>query len=173
MDWKNRSAYVFIKAGKGRAHDVWQRFRNWENVIGAWVVTGDWDVIVWFDAQDWDTVHRRVAEIKSWGEVEHTSSHMVYTGFKNDNWWWEKPVGTWVLLREGRLDETSEKIRRWNWATSGASIPGDWDYITWVAGENWDEVWNHVMEMKAESLQTSTYVPIKSWWNQNWKTNWW
>jgi len=82
MDWKNRSAYVFIKTTKGKAHDVWQRFQNWENVIGTWIVAGDWDVIVWFDAQDWDTVHRCVSEIKNWHEVEQTSSHMASKNFK-------------------------------------------------------------------------------------------
>ena len=78
MDWKNRSAYVFIKTSKGKANNVWQRFHEWENVIGTWIVSGDWDVIVWFDAEDLENVHRCVATIKDWNEVEHTSSHMVY-----------------------------------------------------------------------------------------------
>ena len=173
MNWQNRSAYVFIKTEKGKAEEVWKKFHTWENVIGTWIVTGEWDVIVWFDAQDLDTIHRYAAEIKKWNEIEHTSSHMVYNGYKNDTWWWEKPAGTWVLIRENNLDETPDKIKRWDWLTSGASIPGDWDYITWAGGNNWDEVWNHVMEMKSWNWQTSTYVPIKSWWNHNWKNNWW
>lgn len=173
MDWKNRSAYVFIKTTKSKAHEIWQRFQGWDNVIGTWIVAGEWDVIVWFDAKDWDAVHRCVADIKNWPEVEQTSSHMVYTGYKTDQWWWEKPAGAWVTIRENKLDEASNKIKEWNWLTSGASIPGYWDYITWVAGENWDDVWNHVMEMKTEDWQTSAYVPIKSWWNQDWKNKWW
>ena len=173
MDWKNRSAYVFIKTKKGTAEYVWKKLQDWDNVIGTWMVSGDWDVIVWFDAQDWDTVHRCVKSMKDWTEVEHTSSHMVYNGCKKENWWWERPAGAWVLLREDKLDEVNSKIRNWNWATSGASIPGDWDYITWVTGENWNEVWNHLSELQSENWQTSTYVPIKTWWNQNWKNNWW
>jgi hypothetical protein len=99
---------------------------------------------------------------------------MVFDGYKNDHyWWWEKPVGTWVLIRENRLHEAPNKIKQWNWLTSGASIPGDWDYITWVEGENWDEVWNHVLEMKTGEWQTTEHVPIKSWWNQSWKDHWW
>ena len=70
MDWRNRSAYVFIKTKKGRSQESWKKFQTWDNVIGTWIVTGDWDVIVWFDAQDWDTVHRCVTEIKKWDEVE-------------------------------------------------------------------------------------------------------
>ena len=173
MDWKNRSAYVFVKAKEGRAHDVWQRFQSWESMIGTWIVTGEYDVIAWFDAQDWDTVHRCVAEIKNWDEVENTSSHMVYNGYKNDTWWWEKPAGTWLLIKENRLGETPDRIRSWNWMTSGASIPGDWDYMAWVEGENWDDVWNHLLEVKTENWQTLTHVPIKSWWNQSWKDKWW
>lgn len=51
MDWKNRSAYVFIKTTKGKATEVWKRFQTWDNVIGTWIVSGDYDVIVWFDAR--------------------------------------------------------------------------------------------------------------------------
>jgi len=173
MNWKNRSAYVFIKTTKGKAHEVWERFHNWDNMIGTWVVTGEWDVIVWFDAHDWDTVHKCVSEIKAWDDVVQTSSHMVYNGHKRDNWWWEKPAGTWVLIRENQLDETPSKIQKWDWMTSGASIPGDWDYISWIGGNNWDEVWNHIMEIKAEKWDTLIQVPVKSWWNQNWKEKWW
>ena len=173
MEWKNRSAYVFIKTTKGKADDVWKQFQSWDNVIGTWVVTGDWDVIVWFDAQDLDTVHGCVSTIKNWKEVEQTSSHMVYNGHKNDNWWWEKPAGAWVMMREGKLDETQDKIKKWNWMTSGASIPGDWDYISWVGGKNWDEVWNHLNEIKKGKWQTTTHIPIKSWWKESWKDNWW
>lgn len=173
MNWKNRSAYIFIKTIKGKAQEIWQRFHKWDNIIGAWVVDGKWDVIIWIDASDWDTIHRCVETMKEWNEVEHTSSHMVYNGWKNGGWWWEKPAGTWVLLRENKLGEVLSKMQKWDWTVSGASIPGDWDYMAWVGGKNWDEVWNHLMEMKTENWQTTTQVPIKSWWNEKWKDNWW
>ena len=133
-----------------------RKFKDWDNVIGSWVVSGEWDVIVWFDAEDWDTIHRCAASIKDWSEVEHTSSHMVYHGFKNGHWWWEKPAGTWIFLRGDKLNGGAEKIKKWDWITSGASIPGDWDYVAWVEGENWDEVWNHLSEIKTEKWQAET-----------------
>ena len=173
MDWKNRSAYVFIKTKKGKANEIWQRFQNWENIIGTWIIDGEWDVIAWFDASDLDTLHQIVTTIKNWDEVENTSSHMVYNGYKKENWWWEKPAGAWVLVKEEKIDEANEKIKNWDWTTSGANIPGEWDYLTWVEGQNWDEVWDHLSEIKTENWETLTFVPIKSWWNQNWKNNWW
>ena len=83
------------------------------------------------------------------------------------------PAGAWILIRENKLDETSDKIKKWNWMTGGASILGEWDYISWVGGENWEDVWNHLVELKGENWQTHPYIPIKSWWNQKWKDNWW
>jgi hypothetical protein len=29
------------------------------------------------------------------------------------------------------------------------------------------------MEVKLENWQTSTQIPIKTWWNQSWKDKWW
>jgi len=78
-----------------------------------------------------------------------------------------------MLIREKNLDDTPEKTKKWNWITSGASIPGDWDYISWIQGENWEDVWNHVLQVKKEDWETSTYVPVKSWWNEKWKSQWW
>lgn len=173
MQWNNRSAYVFVKTTKGKSEEVWKEFQTWDNVIGTWIVAGEWDVIVWFDAQDWDTVHRCVETIKGWKTVEETSSHMVYNGQKQNYWWWEKPAGAWVLTKETKLNETQEKMKSWDWMTSGASIPGQWDSISWVGGNNWDEVWNHLSEIKKAKWQTTAHIPIKSWWKQSWKDNWW
>ena len=57
MDWKNRSAYIFIKTKKGKAQEVWQRMQTWNNIIGTWIIDGEWDVIAWIDAENWDVVH--------------------------------------------------------------------------------------------------------------------
>ena len=78
-----------------------------------------------------------------------------------------------MLLKENYLDETTNTIKQYDWITSGASIPGDWDYMAWVEGENWDDLWNHMLEMKSGQWRTSALVPMKTWWNQNWKQNWW
>ena len=64
-------------------------------------------------------------------------------------------------------------MQKWDWITSGASIPGDWDYISWIQGKDWNEVWDHLWQLKKEKWETVSQVPIKSWWNQGWKDNWW
>ncbi|MFO8077164.1 MAG: Lrp/AsnC ligand binding domain-containing protein [Thermoplasmatota archaeon] len=173
MNWKDRTAYAFIKTKKGSAHQVWERFQSWDNVIGTWVVTGEYDVVAWFDAKDWDTIHDCIATIKQWDEVEDTNTHMVHQGYKTNRWWWEKPVGAWMLMKENQLDESVNRVSQWDWITSGASIPGDWDYMAWVEGENWDDVWNHLMDVKTGDWRTAALVPIKSWWNQDFKDKWW
>ena len=173
MYWKDRSAYAFIKTRQGTAEYVWQRFQSWENIIGAWVVTGEYDVIAWFDAKDWDTIHDCIATIKQWDEVENTKTHMVHNGYKNQNWWWNKPTGAWVMFKENKLDETSQYVPKWDWITSGASIPGDWDYMAWIQADNWDELWHHLMETKQTSLKTTAVLPLKTYWNKTWEQNWW
>ena len=173
MKWKDRSAYVFVKTKQGQAQHVWDRLKSWDNMIGTWIVTGEYDIVAWFDAQDWDTTHDCIATIKAWDDVENTSTHMVHNGYKKENWWWERPVGAWMLLKENKLDETSQQIPQWDWITSGASIPGDWDYMAWVEGNDWNDVWTHLLELKSSHWRTSALIPIKSWWNQNWKQNWW
>jgi len=173
LRWKNRSAYAFIKTKQGTANEVWERFKKWENMIGAWIVTGEYDVVTWFDAKNWDTIHDCIATIKEWDDVEETKTHLVHDGYKNNKWWWDKPVGAWMLLKENRLDDTSKNMEQWDWITSGASIPGEWDYMAWIEGNNWDEIWGHVMEIKSSEWRTSAIIPIKSWWNQSWKENWW
>jgi muconolactone delta-isomerase len=172
MNWKNRSAYAFIKTRQGTAEQVWQRFHNWENMIGTWVVTGEYDVIAWFDAKDWDTIHDCIATIKQWDEVEDTKTHMVHNGYKNNNWWWEKPAGAWVMFKENHLDDTLYHVPDWDWITSGASIPGDWDYMAWIEAEDYDELWSHLMQTKQSHWRTSAALPLKSWWNTQWKQNW-
>ena len=173
MKWKDRSAYAFIKTKQGKAYGVWERFKSWDNMIGSWIVTGEYDIVIWFDAENWDTIHDCIATIKSWEDVDETNTRLVHDGYKNKNWWWDKPVGAWMLLKENTLDETTNSMEQWDWITSGASIPGDWDYMAWIEGDNWDDVWNHLMELKGRNWKTSALVPIKSWWNQAWKDKWW
>jgi hypothetical protein len=173
MDWQKRSAYVFIKTAKGAAEKVWSKFQTWDHCIGAWIVTGEWDVVAWFDASSWDDVYKWTSEIRTWEGVDYTSSHFVYSGYKNKWWWWQKPYGAWIAVRGNNIEEDYKKLQNWDWVTSVTSIPGTWDYLSWVWGDTWDEVWNRVVEVNSKTWETLTLVPVRTWWNKNWETKWW
>lgn len=173
MSWKARSAFTFIRTKPGTAEAVWKRFQQDKAAIGSWVITGDWDVLGWTDAKSWDEVYKKAAEIRQWEGVVGTSSHFVYEGVKNGKWWWQWPAGAWVQLRDAKLNGNFKKLTEWDWVASSVSVPGQWDYITWVAGNTWDEVWENVWTLNKAGWQTSTAVPVRSWWNRAWEKSWW
>lgn len=173
MSWNKRSAYIFMRTAPGAAKNVWEKCKTWEKVIGSWIVTGDWDVVAWIDAASWDDVYGACAEIRNWEGVSLTSSHFVYEGIKNGHWWWEKPAGTWVFVRDAHLNGRLKKIKEWPWVVSAVSLPGSWDYLLWVWGDKWEDVWTRIWELNQSGFQTLTKVPIQSWWNQSWKSKWW
>lgn len=162
-----------MKAKPGMAEKVWKSFQQCDEAIGAWVVTGDWDVIAWVDAYSWDGVYDLVAKMRKENWIESSSSHWVHHGHKNGSWWWDWPAGAWVLWRDNKLNGSWKKTTNWKWAVSSASVPGDWDWVTWVGGKNWNEVWNHVLDFQKPGWQTTTLVPVRSWWNKSWAKNWW
>lgn len=173
MEWKKRSAYVFIRTEPGKTEDIWHKVQKWEKTIGAWVVTGEWDIITWIDAQNWDEVYAATWELREWDGVNLTSSHFVYNGSKNWEWWWDKPAGTWVLLRDLTHNRNLTQLQGYQWITSIASVPGPWDYMVWISGDNWSDVWDRVWKLNKEGWQTLTKVPIRSWWNHAWEQKWW
>lgn len=173
MTWEKRSAYVFMRTKPGYAEKVWEHTKKWDKIIGSWIVTGEWDVIAWIDASDWDDIYKTISQMRDWEGVELTSSHFVYKGMKNGHWWWERPAGSWVLARDRKLNGNFEKLKEHKWISSAASLPGTWDYIMWISGDNWENVWDNVWELNKNGMQTMTKVPIRTWWNKAWKEKWW
>ncbi len=172
-EWKSRSAYMFVKAQPDVVESLWQRFQKWTHTIGAWVVTGDFDLMVWYDVAKPDDMQARVAEVRGWEGVQHTASHFVHQGYKNGAWWWEKPAGVWMLARETGPMNRWKEMCTWEGQVSTASTPGDWDYMSWVADKSWDKTWEHVMEAKRRGWETRTLVPMRSWWNEKVAAGWW
>lgn len=166
MEWTNRSAYLFVKARPDQVESLWKKFQGWSHAIGAWVVTGEWDLLVWFDAPSPDAMRTRVAEVRQWDGVDHTASHFVHQGYKNGKYWWDAPTGVWMLSREsGPLDGWKD-MTGWDGQVSTASIPGTWDSLSWVWGQDWNQTWTHVMDAKRKGWDTQALVPVRSWWNQ-------
>lgn len=172
MEWHNRSVYVFAKTETGSAEKVWKNVQNWKETIGSWVVTGDWDVVAWFDAYSWDDAYQLATKLRKEKGVTASSSHWVNKGWKNGSWWWDYPQGVWVLWRDYNLNGNWKKTTNWKWAVSSASIPGDWDWLSWVGGKNWDETWNNLMTFQKAGWETKTMVPVRSWWNKKWTKSW-
>jgi hypothetical protein len=172
-DWSKRSAFLLVQTDWEAGQKLWKDVQKWDQTIGAWLVTGSWDMVVWVDARSWEELYEKVVWVRSQKGVKATSSHFVYKGTKSDKWWWDWPVGNWVLARGPRLNGDLKDFRTHPWAVTAASIPGDWDYLVWVGGKKWEEVWEHVGEMNKGGWHTQTLVPLKSWWNRSWKAWWW
>lgn len=172
-DWSKRSAYVMVKADGNAGEKIWKQAQKWPDAIGAWMVTGSWDILLWVDATSWEDVYDKVVWLRKQGGVKATSSHFVYKGTKNGKWWWQWPAGSWVFVRSKHLNGELKDLQRWSWASSAASIPGDWDYLVWAGGKTWNDVWNHVWDFNKAGWHTQTLVPIRSWWNRSWKSRWW
>lgn len=171
--WSKRSAYLMVQGDREAGEKIWKGVQKWEDTIGAWMVTGPWDVIVWVDAANWEDLYEKAVWIRDQKGVKATSSHFVYKGTKNSKWWWEWPAGSWVSVRSPHLNGELAHIEKCPNAVSAVSIPGDWDYLVWVGGKKWDDVWKNVWDMNKAGWHTQTMVPIKSWWNKTWKNKWW
>jgi hypothetical protein len=171
-EWNNRSAYVLIRGDSAAVETTWKACRRWKETIGASMVSGSWDLLVWLDVSTMDDLYKRVAWIRGRKGVESTSSHFVFKGMKNSKDWWEWPAGSWVFLRAPRLDADVEKLARRSWASSVASLPGDWDYLMWAGGKSWEKVWSNIRTLNQSGWKTETAVPLKSWWNRRNKQAW-
>ncbi len=162
-----------VQADRSTGEHLWKKAQGWDDTIGAWMVTGAWDVVIWIDAQSWEDVYKKVVEIRGEKGVTGTSTHYVYKGVKSPKWWWEWPAGSWVFIKSPHLNGEIKHWGKWNWLSSVASIPGDWDYFAWAGGKTWDEVWKNVWQLNEKGYHTQTVVPLKSWWNKAWKNKWW
>jgi hypothetical protein len=172
-EWKSRSAYMFIKSAPDQVEAIWKKLQGWQHTIGAWIITGDFDLLCWYDVDKPEAMQARVAEVRGWSGVQHTASHFVHQGYKNGAWWWDKPAGVWMLARENGPMNRWAEMTKWDGQVSTASTPGEWDTMSWVAGKSWDDTWDKVMEAKKWGWETKTLVPMRSWWNQKVKNTWW
>jgi hypothetical protein len=172
MNWQMRTAYVRVKCVPGQTEQVWQKVQGWKHAIGAWVVDGQWDLLVWYDASDWKDSHKWAHELRGWDGVKQTSTHWVYEGGKSAQWWWNGQAGAWIWARwPGKGTEQIQAKKDWLW--SWASTPGDWDSISWINGDSWQQVWDRAESLKQQGWETEMNVPLKAWWNKSWEKSWW
>lgn len=170
--WQDRSAYLLVKSDWKAAEQIFAQAKKWPETIGVSFVAGPWDLVLWVDGRGHDEVYRRAKWVRNLKGVENTSTHFVYKGLRNGKWWWEWPVGSWMFLRAPRLNGEMSAMRSWSWASSVASLPGDWDYLVWNGGETWTDVWSNVSDLNRRGWRTDSLVPIRTWWNRRWKSGW-
>lgn len=172
-EWEKRSAYLMVQSDWKGCERAWKLAKSWPEAIGVWKVTGDWGLLVWIDARSIDDVYEKACALRGLSGVTGTSTHFVYKGTKNAKWWWDWKVGAWAWLRSPHLNGEIKDAKKWRWVGSMASVPGNWDSIAWVGGDDWEQVWKDVERMNEKGWRTETLVPIKSWWNKSWKKEWW
>jgi hypothetical protein len=173
MEWKRRSAFVFVKARTGMAEPVFQKLASWDHTIGVFLVHWPWDVVVWFDSENIEVTHKYVTEMRSWEGVEWTSTQHVFEGYRRESYWfWDFPVCTWVKVRSRSMVETYEDLKQYDWVSTFASIPGDWDCIGLVSGYTWDEVSAHLGELKRKGYEIECFTNYQVYWNKVWEERW-
>lgn len=172
MEWKRRSAYVLIKTRPGQGENVYNRLKEWDQTIGTFMIHWPYDVMVWFDAENIEETHHYVAEIRSWKEVDWTSTQQVFQGYKSDGWFWEKPAGTWIKIRSNNMYATYDDLKNYDWISTYASVPGDWDCFAYVYGSAMEEVFKYMGELKQKGYEIECFTPYNSYWNEAWKTRW-
>ena len=138
-----------------------------------WMLTGQWDMMIWIDADKMEEVYKKVCSLRGVKGVKATSTQLVYKGIKNGKWWWEWPSGAWVNMRAPHLNGELRSFKKWPWMTSAVSVPGEWDYLVWAGGSNWNQVAKRIWELNKGGWHTDTMVPFKTWWNRSWRRNWW
>ena len=172
-NWSKRSAYLLVQADWRAGEKLWRDVQKWDETIGTWLVAGPWDLVVWVDANGWEDVYEKAVWLRAQKGVKATSTHFVYKGTKSAQWWWDQPVGNWVFARGPRLNGELEDVHKYSHVVSATSVPGDWDYMVWFGGKKWEDVWSQVGDMNKAGWRTQTLVPMKSWWNKDWKRAWW
>ena len=173
MEWKRRSAYVFVRTRPGMAENVFLKVNRWDHTIGSFMTHWPWDILVWMDAENIEETHKWVAEIRSWPEVEWTSTQPVFMGYKRDYWFWERPACAWVKIRSKTMAETYEDLKSYEWISTFSSVPGDWDCIGLVAGDSWEDVFMYMADLKSAGYEIECYTPFRWWWNESWQSRWW
>ncbi len=172
MEWKRRSAYVFIKTRTGKAEYVCEKLNQWEHTIGTFMVHYPWDVMVWFDAKDIEETHKWVSEIRDYAEVEWTSTQHVFNGYKRDYWFWEYETCAWAKIRSKNMQATYDDLMNYDYVCTYSSIPGDWDCIAMICGNTWEETLNRMGELKNQGYEIECYTPYRWWWNKSWEKRW-
>ena len=172
MEWKNRTAYVFIKACPGKSDQVYQKVTEWKNVIGAVMTTGEYDIIAWVDTEGTGDAYKWISDIRSWPEVERTATNQTYYGYRTEKPFWDQPAYAWFKFRCPDIQSSYDWLKSKNYCAFASCIPGEYDYIGMFYGKTFEEVYDYVTEFKSKGYEVECYAPLKCWWNKKYEQTW-
>lgn len=168
MEFNKRTAYVYIKTHAGQTRTVWEQFKKHDWVIGAWAVTGEYDIVAWVNARNDDDVYNYANTIKSWQGIDFTTSYFVHNGYLPDFQKLDTADGVWVRLRTDDMQKAVALFKQHEFIRSWANLPGEYDFTLFVTGDNLRHALENVVRLtENHNWKTQTYVPVYSYLNQN------
>ncbi len=172
MEWERRSSFVFVKCYPGKADKVYNMIKEWNNTLGVFTSTGQWDLMAWLDTENIEDAYKWISKIRYWPEVEKTSTHQTYYGYKNETPFWAKSACSWVKIRSNDIYTTYEELKMCDWIATVASVPGEWDCVAAIYGDSYEDVYNSLWELTSKGYEVEYYAPLKSWWNRKYLETW-
>lgn len=79
---KNWDSWVWIKWKANAPKDAWKKWEGNKNVKGAWSTMGEWDCMLWLNAEDADALENFV-----WNDLRNNE----WVADTKSNWakqWW-------------------------------------------------------------------------------------
>ena len=172
MEWENRSSCIFIRCYPGKAESTYNVIKEWDNTIGVFLATGTYDIIAWIDTKDVKDTYSWVSKIRTWPEVEWTSTQQTLTGYRNETGYWEKPACGWFKVRTSNSYTTCEELNNCEHVAYYTSTTGDYDWVGFFYGENYNEIFNFMYELKSKGYEIEYYPTPKYYWNTNYQNKW-
>jgi hypothetical protein len=171
MEFANKTGYVFVRTRAGVTRKVFEQVRANDWVIGAWAVTGDYDIVVWANARNEEELFTQAAILRNMAGVEYTNSRLVHSGFVADFKTFNSRNGAWVRLRADKLGPPPNFLRDLPYVGAYATIAGDYDYLVWAFGDDVHDAIEHVLAMtENRDWRTYTHVPILAYFNHKFDT---
>ena len=172
MEWEKRTSFVFIKTYSEKAETIYNKIKDWNNTIGVFMTTGPYDLVAWIDTEDVNEAYKWVSEMRTWPEVEWTSTQQTYFGFRNERGYWDWPANGWFKIRTTNLDKTYKDLKNCDYVAFTTSTAGDFDWIGMFYGENYNEIYNFMYEWKRKGYELEYYPTLKYYWNTEYKEKW-
>jgi hypothetical protein len=170
MEFRIRTGYIFLKTIMGHTKKVFEQIATMEWVIGAWAVTGEYDVITWVNAQTDEELYQYVNTLRRWEGVEFTNSHFVFNGQIIDWDSLKNPNGAWVRLRANSMENIPAHLTEYPFIGSWANIPGDYDFLIWTHGATTRETLEQVLRFtENRNFKTFTHIPVYTYLNDTFR----